>query len=120
MEKLTSQNRSLAEAYLKRINDKLGLKMYLGGQDTREGINDPELGGYVGHLFPNMSMMYSAIFTAYEIICLREKIDRHKTQELETKAHYWDKWGKDLYQKDKARKQKAFERREKKRLEKSI
>ena len=96
---MTSKYEEPAKKYLSIINEKLGLNLALGGESGQDGIKDPILGGYVGHLFPNMSMLYSAIFTAEQIIGLPKRIQDKKEHDLEIKAHYWETIGKPLYKK---------------------
>ena len=95
-----TKNQDSAEFYLNLINTKLKIKTHLGGEGGQDGIKDEELGGYVGHLFPNMSMMYSAIYTAHCLIELYDRVQKHKIESLETKAHYWEKFGKPAYDRE--------------------
>ena len=106
-----TSNTERSQFYLDIINDKLGIKTHLGGEDTRDGIVSDELGGYIGHLFPNMSMLYSAIFTAEQLLSEKKRVDDQKMKSLETKAHYWEKFGKPLYdkQQERLRKKRAKE-----------
>lgn len=111
---MTSKYQESADLYLGIINKKLGLQLRCSGSNGYDGLIDSETGQEVGHYFQNMSQLYSAIFTAEQIIGLREKNDRQKIQELETKAHYWENFGKPLYEKEEARKKKAFLKKERK------
>jgi len=101
---MPNQNYESAAFYLDLINKRLDIKTHLGGQDTRSGIISEDLGGEIGHLFPNMSMLYSAIFTAHCLIEHHERVQKQKINSLETKAHYWEKFGKPLYDKQNKRK----------------
>lgn len=100
---MASKYKGNAEFYLNIINKKLGIDLRLSGQDTRDGLTDNESGADIGHLFPNMSQLYSAIFTCEQIIGLREKNDKQHLQSMETKAHYWETLGKPLYEKQQER-----------------
>ncbi len=101
--KLTNKNEESAQFYLDLINEQLDIKTHLGGDDTRSGIISNELVGEIGHLFPNMSMMQSAIYTAHCLINEHDKVLNHKINSLETQAHYWIKFGKPLYDKQQER-----------------
>ncbi len=112
---MTNKNEESAQFYLDLINEQLDIKTHLGGQDTRSGIISNELGGEIGHLFPNMSMMQSAIYTAHCLINEHERVLKYKISSLETKAHYWEKFGKPLYDKQQERlKKKKWAKEDKK------
>ncbi len=97
---MVNSNREGAEFYLSLINSQLKIKTSLGGEGGRDGIKDEELGGYVGDLMPNMSQLKSVIYTAHCLIQLRDKVQKYKLGSLETKAHYWEKFGKPAYERE--------------------
>lgn len=92
-----SKYQESADLYLGIINEKLGISLRFAGSNGMDGLTDNETGQDIGHLFSNMSQLYSCVFTCEQILGLREKNDKNKIQSLETKAHYWETLGKPLY-----------------------
>ena len=111
---MTKENYEQAKFYLSLINEQLKIKTHLGGEGGRDGIISDELGGEIGHLFPNMSMLNSAIYTAHCLINEFKKVHDHKMHDLEIKAHYWEKFGKDAHDREEKIRIEAIRARENK------